>query len=108
MPETFFKGVFKLLPGHCLRVHADGTVSERRYWRPTFAVNRDRSEEETVSAIDAALRESVRYHNVADVEVGSFLSSGIDSSYLAACLAKENPSLPLPWGSRSTRAIATR
>mgnify|MGYP002240913748 CR=1 FL=1 len=35
----------------------------------------------------------VRYHNVADVEVGSFLSSGIDSSYMAACLAKENPDI---------------
>ena len=39
------------------------------------------------------MRESVRYHNVADVEVGSFLSSGIDSSYMAACLAKENPAI---------------
>ena len=48
---------------------------------------------DTVDAIDAVLRESVRYHNVADVEVGSFLSSGIDSSYLAACLARENPAI---------------
>ena len=39
------------------------------------------------------MRESVRYHNVADVEVGSFLSSGIDSSYMAACLASENPDI---------------
>ena len=46
-----------------------------------------------MKAIDAAMRESVRYHNVADVEVGSFLSSGIDSSYMAACLAKENPDI---------------
>ena len=46
-----------------------------------------------MEAIDAAMRESVRYHNVADVEVGSFLSSGIDSSYMAACLAKENPAI---------------
>ena len=93
LPETFFKGVFKLLPGHCLRVHADGTISERRYWRPTYAIDHDRSEADAVDAIDAALRESVRYHNVADVEVGSFLSSGIDSSYLAACLAEENSAI---------------
>ena len=39
------------------------------------------------------MRDSVHYHNVADVEVGSFLSSGIDSSYLAACLANENPAI---------------
>ena len=37
------------------------------------------------------MRESVHYHNVADVEVGSFMSSGIDSSYMAALLAQENP-----------------
>ena len=93
LPETFFKGVFKLPPAHCLTVHADGSLEMERYWRPEFCSNETRSEEETVDAIDQAMRESVRYHNVADVEVGSFLSSGIDSSYMAACLAKENPAI---------------
>ena len=68
-------------------------MTTRRYWRPTYDFDEDRSREDTVEAIDAAMRESVRYHNVADVEVGSFLSSGIDSSYMAACLAKENPDI---------------
>jgi len=93
LPETFFKGVFKLLPGHFMRVHADGSAETSRYWRPSYAFDETRTEEETAEAIDRCMRESVRYHNVADVEVGSFLSSGIDSSYLAACLAKENPSI---------------
>ncbi len=93
LPETFFKGIFKLGQGHCLRVHADGTLEDRRYWRPTYHFDENRSEADTVEAIDEAMRESVRYHNVADVEVGSFLSSGIDSSYMAACLAKENPDI---------------
>ena len=93
LPETFFKGIFKLEPAHCLTVRADGTMTTRRYWRPTYNFDEDRSREDTVEAIDAAMRESVRYHNVADVEVGSFLSSGIDSSYMAACLAKENPAI---------------
>ena len=93
LPETFFKGIFKLPPAHCLRVHADGSLEMRRYWRPAYRFDAARSRQDTVDAIDAALRESVRYHNVADVEVGSFLSSGIDSSYLAACLAKENPAI---------------
>jgi asparagine synthase (glutamine-hydrolysing) len=93
LPETFFKGIFKLGQGHCLRVHADGTLEDRRYWRPTYHFDENRSEADTVDAIDEAMRESVRYHNVADVEVGSFLSSGIDSSYMAACLAKENPDI---------------
>ena len=93
LPETFFKGVFKLPPAHCLTVHANGSLEIERYWQPEFCSDNTRSEKATVDAIDQAMRESVRYHNVADVEVGSFLSSGIDSSYMAACLAKENPAI---------------
>ncbi len=93
LPETFFKGVFKLAPAHCMTVHADGTITTRRYWRPEYHFDNQRSRQDTVEAIDEAMRDSVRYHNVADVEVGSFLSSGIDSSYMAACLAKENPDI---------------
>ena len=93
LDETFFKGIFKLPPAHCMTVRADGTTEMRRYWRPEYNFDEGRSREDTVEAIDAAMRESVRYHNVADVEVGSFLSSGIDSSYMAACLAKENPAI---------------
>jgi len=91
--ETFFKGVYKLPQGHCLRVYSDGSTQLTRYWRPRYSFDEARREDETVEAIDRAMRESVRYHNVADVEVGSFLSSGIDSSYLAACLAQENPDI---------------
>lgn len=93
LDETFFKGIFKLPPAHCMTVHADGSTEIRRYWQPTYNFNESRSRTATVDAIDEAIRESVRYHNVADVEVGSFLSSGIDSSYMAACLAKENPDI---------------
>ena len=58
-----------------------------------FGADDVRSRELTVDEIDREMHTSVRYHNVADVEVGSFLSSGIDSSYMAACLAKENPDI---------------
>ena len=93
LPETFFKGVFKLLPGHYLRVRNDASIDDVRYWQPGYRPDASRPEGETVDLIEDAMRESVRYHNVADVEVGSFLSSGIDSSYLAACLARENPDI---------------
>ena len=93
LPETFFKGIFKLAPAHCMTVHADGSITERRYWRPEYHFDENRNREDTARAIDEVMRDSVRYHNVADVEVGSFLSSGIDSSYMAACLAKENPDI---------------
>lgn len=93
LPETFFKGIFKLAPAHCLTVRADGSIEDERYWIPSYDFDESRSREDAVEAIDAAMHDSVRYHNVADVEVGSFLSSGIDSSYMAACLAEENPAI---------------
>ncbi len=93
LTETFFKGIFKLLPGHYLRVRKNAPIECVRYWHPDYQQDETRSDEETVSLIDQAMRESVRFHNVADVEVGSFLSSGIDSSYLAACLKQENPNI---------------
>ena len=93
LPETFFKGVFKLAPAHCMTVRADGTLETERYWRPDYDLDAQRSLEDTVEAVDAAMQDSVRYHNAADVEVGSFLSSGIDSSYMAASLANSNPDI---------------
>ena len=93
LDETFFKGIFKLPAAHCMTVGADGQLSMRRYWRPEYHFEETRTRQETVQEIVDAMQESVRYHNVADVEVGSFLSSGIDSSFMAACLAKENPDI---------------
>lgn len=79
--ETFFKNVFKLPPAHCF-VFKDGKISRRRYFKPNF--------NETAGVldyfadkVDEVVRESVKAHKIADVEVGSFLSSGIDSSYIA-------------------------
>ena len=94
LPETFFKGIFKLAPAHCMTVHADGSITERRYWRPDVQLRCAAQPSRIPSRPSTKpVRDSVRYHNVADVEVGSFLSSGIDSSYMAACLAKENPDI---------------
>ena len=93
LDETFFKGVFKLPPAHFMRVGSRGEVHIERYWIPEYVHDENRPFAETVDAVDRSIRESVRYHNVADVEVGSFLSSGIDSSYLAACLTCENPEI---------------
>ena len=79
--ETFFKGVYKLPPAHYF-TYKDGVFKKIRYWKPDFC-----SEQGAIDyyadLIDAQLRESVEAHKIADVEVGSFLSSGIDSSYIA-------------------------
>lgn len=79
--ETFFKGVYKLPPAHYFTF--DGTkLSKTRYFAPNFQPE-EGSLDYYSDKVDAAVRESVAAHKIADVEVGSFLSSGIDSSYIA-------------------------
>lgn len=84
--NTFFKGVKKLMPAHWLE-WKDGQVTVQRYWRPEFKPDDEPTLQEWEKAISDAMQESVSAHKIADVEVGSFLSSGVDSSYMAA-LAK--------------------
>ena len=83
--NTFFKGVKKLLPAHYLRWKA-GKIQIERYWQPSFEPQEGRSMESWEEEIEAKMKQSVAAHKVSDVEVGSFLSSGVDSSYMA-CLA---------------------
>ncbi len=84
LPETFFKGIFKLMPAHCFTFH-EGKLDIQRYWEPRFEADESKSLEEWVEAIDNAMQDSIESHKISDVEVGSFLSSGVDSSYVAAC-----------------------
>ena len=79
--ETFFKDVYKLPPAHCF-IYKDGKMETVRYWRPNFSPEQG-ALEYYADLTDKAVRESVKAHKIADVEVGSFLSSGIDSSYIA-------------------------
>ncbi len=83
LPETFFKGIFKLPPAHYF-VIKNGEMSITRYWEPIFNET-DGTLESYVDAIDAQMKESIEAHKISDVEVGSFLSSGVDSSYVASC-----------------------
>ena len=82
LEETFFKGVFKLMPGHYLK-YKDGKVDITRYFEPMFEPQPMKLQE-AIKAVDHSLQESIKIHKVSDVEVGSFLSSGVDSSYVAA------------------------
>ncbi len=81
--NTFFKGVKKLLPAHWME-WKEGSLTVERYWQPEFSPEDSRTLEEWEQDISDAMKESVQAHKIADVEVGSFLSSGVDSSYMAA------------------------
>ncbi len=83
LDETFFKGIYKLMPSHCL-TFKNGDLKVERYWEPKFEADENATLDETVEKIDKAMHDSIEHHKISDVEVGSFLSSGVDSSYVAA------------------------
>ena len=80
--ETFFKGVYCLQPGHFF-TYENGELKITRYFEPNFTCDTEKSFEEIVDEVEAVMKESVAAHKISDVEVGSYLSSGVDSSYMA-------------------------
>ena len=87
-PETFFEGVYCLLPGHYLW-YRDGKVETTRYWEARFNPDESLTEEQAVDEIEKVFEESVNAHKISDVEVGCFLSSGVDSSYVSTYFADQ-------------------
>ncbi len=79
--ETFFKGVFCLEPGHYF-TYENGKMEITRYHEPHFTGDSKLSFEEAVDEVERVMKESVEAHKISDVEVASYLSSGVDSSYL--------------------------
>ena len=97
MEETFFKGVYQLLPGHYM-YWKDGEITVRCYWKPRFHIQEDLTEAEAMSRLKAALEDSVEAHKISDVEMASFLSGGIDSSFLTAASGfKKSFSVGFEW-----------
>lgn len=80
--ETFFKGVYCLQPGHYF-TYENGEMKITRYFEPNFTGDTEKTFEEIVDEVEAVMKESVAAHKISDVEVGSYLSSGVDSSYMA-------------------------
>lgn len=79
--ETFFEGVYRLDAGSYLE-YKDGIIEIDKYFVPEFD-EQEMSYNEAVEKIEKVMQDSVERHLTSDVEVGSFLSSGIDSSYIA-------------------------
>ncbi len=87
-PETFFEGVYCLLPGHYM-TFKNGEVETIRYWEAKFKPDENMTEDEAVDKIEQVFENSVNAHKIADVEVGCFLSSGVDSSYVSTYFADQ-------------------
>lgn len=80
--DTFFKNTYKLLPGHYF-IYKDKELEIKKYYEVKLEPNDDKSLNEWVGGIREVIDNSVLAHKVSDVEVGSFLSSGVDSSLIA-------------------------
>jgi len=113
-PRTVFKRVRPLEPGHRLRIGAKGGAQIQRFWAPRIQVRTGVSEREWIEETRARLLDSVGKHMLSDVPVGAFLSGGVDSSAVAAAMARSS-SVPFkaftvgfPGSSRDETAAAAR
>ncbi len=83
-PRTAFDGVRELEPGH-VRVYQDGQIHDRAYWTPDYPGDFAGSLDEAAEAVEHALERATALRMLrADVDVGSYLSGGLDSSLIAA------------------------
>ena len=89
LPDRYslFKGIQKL-PAASWLLWKDGKITIERYWEPQFTNKLTNNESEIEEGLNSVLLESVKLHLLSDVHVGAFLSGGIDSSTIAAMMAK--------------------
>ncbi|MBC8560801.1 asparagine synthase (glutamine-hydrolyzing) [Fumia xinanensis] len=85
--ETLFKNVYKLLGGHYFE-YQNGEMSIHQYYDVKFNTDESKSLEEWEALITDEFTKSVEAHKISDVEVGCFLSSGVDSSYVVKEVSK--------------------
>ncbi len=86
LEETFFKGVYKLRPGHYLKYDfKTNKIETKEYYNINFKP-KDQNFDKLVEKIDDTITKSIDYHIISDVPVGAYLSGGIDSSYVVSYL----------------------
>ena len=90
-PQTAFKQIRKLEPGHWLK-WKDGKIETKRYWLPDFSKKIKISELEAIEETTRILRESTQLRMISEVPLGAFLSGGVDSSIVVALMAQESSS----------------
>jgi asparagine synthase (glutamine-hydrolysing) len=88
-PQTAFKQIRKLEPGHWLK-WKDGRIETRRYWLPDFSKKINISEEDAIVETTRLVREATKLRMISEVPLGAFLSGGVDSSTVVALMAQES------------------
>ena len=91
--RTGNKNILKLEPGQYLVINKDKSISKNKYWDPfTFQVDYSITEKDAVLKVEELLLESIEYRKVSDVEVGLFLSGGLDSSLIGKIMSRNTNS----------------
>lgn len=85
-PLTLFRDIYKLPPATYMEV-TSRALSAHRYWSPAQKINETMTETQAVEATQEAVKKAVERQKVADVEVGAFLSGGVDSSTIVSLLS---------------------
>ncbi len=92
-PDTIFTDIKKLPPGHLLEVEAGGVPSVRSYYSLKGHAGRDpgpATEAEALGLIRSTVEEAIDSRLMSDVPLGAFLSGGVDSSIVVACMARRS------------------
>lgn len=88
--ETLFENILQLMPGHFL-LYQDNNITIKKYWDITYRIDFDHSPKYFEEKLQTLLEDSLRYHQVSDVPIGSYLSGGIDSSLITVLAEQSNP-----------------
>ena len=89
-PNTMFKGILKLAPGHAMTVDANGTIKTKAYWNFNKFVPSKLSFADAKEKLRKLLQESVKMRLMSEVPLGVFLSGGLDSSAITALMSQES------------------
>ena len=87
--KTLFKNIVQLMPGECL-IFKNGNINLKKYWRQEYNIDFSRTTNFYENRIRELFEESIKYHLVSDVKIGSYLSGGIDSSLVTILASKNN------------------
>ena len=94
-PMTSFQDIYALEPAHYLKINLNNnSIIKHQYWEiPTNTQDFSLSEKDSINLIEEELYKAVKYRLIADVEVGSFMSGGVDSTTISVLASKINPNI---------------
>ena len=92
--KTLLEGVQQMPAAHHATVRAGEVPRPQRYWEVHYDIDRDHSEQWFTQRLSELMEDSIRMHMRADVEVGSYVSGGVDSSLVAALAREHRPDGP--------------